>query len=66
MDSATNAEQNGIEHADDSDLPQCERLQFAQYIMSALGTLPEKNAKNAMMTIRMFLRQWPGYSAKSK
>lgn len=43
---------------DDSDPPNCERQQFAQYIMSTIGDLPESRAEQAMLAIKVFLKRW--------
>lgn len=48
---------------DDSDPPNCERQQFAQYIMSTISELPESRAEQAILAIRLFLQKWPGYTA---
>lgn len=48
---------------DDSDPPNCERQQYAQYIMSTISELPESRAKQAMLAIKLFLQKWPGYAA---
>lgn len=53
------------EYANDSDLPECERQQFAQYILSAVELLPKSSATQAMTTIRLFLQNWPGNIAKT-
>lgn len=53
------------EYADDSDLPKCERQQFAQYILSAVELLPESSAAQAMTTIRLFLQNWTGNIPKT-
>lgn len=48
---------------DDSDPPNCERPQFAQYVMSAISDLPESRAEIAMLAIKLFLEKWHGYAA---
>lgn len=51
------------EDTDGGELPECERQQFAEYVMASIGDLPEKSAAQAMMTIKLFLQKWPRYSA---
>lgn len=51
------------EDADDNELPECERQQFAQYVMASIGDLPEKSATQAMMTVKLFLQKWQGLPA---
>lgn len=55
--SSTNAIQNGAVNADDSDLPKCEREQFAEYILSSFNQLSDRNALKAMMDIRGFIKK---------
>lgn len=46
----------------DADPPNCERHQFATYIMSSIGVLPEKSAAHAMAAIKLYFQKWPGYA----
>lgn len=47
---------NGSMSADDTELPKCEREQFAKYILSSLNQLPDKKALQAMMGIKGFMK----------
>lgn len=48
---------------DDSVPPNCERQQFASYVMSAIIDLPESRAEIAMQAIKLFLKKWHGCAA---
>lgn len=58
-DETTNVENSDTD--DDNDPPSCERQQFAQYVMTCISELPEKNAAQAIATIKLFLQKWPGF-----
>lgn len=49
--------QNETGNVDDSDLPKCEREQFAEYILSSLNQLSDEAALQAMMDIQNFIKK---------
>lgn len=56
-------EEDRYSDAIDDDPPNCEREQFAEYIMTSISDLPEQSAVQAMAAIKVFLGKWTGFES---